>query len=108
MRITILFAASTSLFAQNPPIWSKNSSHVVTLLRALPLVGSPITESHSVRPEQKLQNDTEYCKYEDHFPSAQTHPQEDRLLLSLDPEWSRYPSTRRAGPLAPPQAASRW
>ena len=24
------------------------------------MVGSPITESHSVRPEQKLQNDTEY------------------------------------------------
>ena len=67
------------------PVWSKNSSNVVTLLRALPSVGSPITEIHSVRPEQKLQNDTEYPKHEDHFPSARSHPQEDRLLWSLDP-----------------------
>jgi hypothetical protein len=45
---------------------SKNSSNVVTLLRALPSVGSPISEIHSVRPEQKLQNDAEYPKHEDH------------------------------------------
>jgi hypothetical protein len=37
-------------------------------------MGSPITEIHSVRPEQKQQNDTEYPKDEDHFPSARSHP----------------------------------
>jgi hypothetical protein len=42
---------------------------------ALPLVGSPITEIHIVRPKQKLQNDTESpnTKIASHHPPKLTH-----------------------------------
>ena len=42
---------------------------------------SAIAPTYNLRPEQKLQNHTEYPKHEDQFPSARIHP---------EPEWSKY------------------
>ena len=45
---------------------------------------SAIAPTYNLRPEQKLQNHTEYPKHEDQFPSARTHPEPYRLPGSLD------------------------
>ena len=45
---------------------------------------SAIAPTYNLRPEQKLQNHTEYPKHDDQFPSAQTHPEPYRLPGSLD------------------------
>ena len=47
-------------------------------------MGSPIAGIHNLRPEQELEKHTEHPRDHDQFPSARTHPQEHRLLLSLD------------------------
>src|SRR5258708_278070 len=36
---------------------------------------SAIAPTYNLRPEQKLQNHTEYPKHDDQFPSARTHPE---------------------------------
>src|SRR5215470_9826167 len=45
---------------------------------------SAIAPTYNLRPEQKLQNHTEYPKHEDQFPSARTHPEPYRRPGSLD------------------------
>ena len=45
---------------------------------------SAIAPTYNLRPEQKLQNQTEYPKHEDQFPSARTHPEPYRRPGSLD------------------------
>src|SRR5262249_27440306 len=45
---------------------------------------SAIATTYNLRPEQKLQNHTEYPKHNDQFPSARTHPEPYRLPGSLD------------------------
>ena len=45
---------------------------------------SAIAPTYNLRPEQKLQNHTEYPKHDDQFPSARTHPEPYRLPGSLD------------------------
>src|SRR5215471_11918669 len=45
---------------------------------------SAIAPTYNLRPEQKLQNYTEYPKHEDQFPSARTHPEPYRRPGSLD------------------------
>src|SRR5215831_5488886 len=45
---------------------------------------SAIAPTYKLRPEQKLQNHTEYPKHEDQFPSARIHAEPYRLPGSLD------------------------
>ena len=45
---------------------------------------SAIAPTYNLRPEQKLQNHTEYPKHDDQFPSARTHPEPYRRPGSLD------------------------
>src|SRR5262245_58777736 len=45
---------------------------------------SAIAPTYNLRPEQKLQNHTEYPKHEDQLPSARIHPEPYRLPGSLD------------------------
>src|SRR5215813_8002338 len=47
-------------------------------------MNSAIATTNNLRPEQKLQDHTEYPRHEDQFPSARTHPSPDRLPRSLE------------------------
>src|SRR5215471_10163928 len=47
-------------------------------------MSSAIATTYNLRPEQKLQDHTEYPRHEDQFPSARTHPSPERLPRSLE------------------------